>query len=477
MTGTWIARVRLVVLGLPTAAALAALAPPAPLAAGQAPRTDQVTFTKDIAPILQRSCQGCHRPNSLAPMSLITYEDVRPWAKAIKQRTAIRNRQGVMPPWYIEKDLGIQKYKNDISLSDDELSKVALWADSGAPRGNPADLPPPRSFADADAWQIGTPDLIVQTPDVRLKAVSPDWWGDAGFGPTGLTEDRYVAAVEIKEVNDSRMKTGRATVGSLFVFHHAIMSVKGPEGPASGLGAWPVHEVGRNADVFDPDAGKLLKAGSDVGFPNVHMHSNGKDTTAHLQVGFKFHPKGYQPKIREALLSIGTGDIDIRPMEANQKIETFFTLPQPMKITVYEPHMHAAGVRMCLDAVWNTKIETLSCSGYDHSWVRAYQYADDAAPLLPRGTILRVTGYFDNTPSNKNVVDPRNWSGLGHRSIDNMVILLMQAVPLTDERFQQELATRRERLHLAEGQNVVGCPLCSFSKLPGGRSGGPGGQN
>lgn len=101
----------------------------------QPARADQVTFAKDIAPILQRSCQSCHRPDSLAPMSLITYEEVRPWARAIKQRTHIRNRQGVMPPWYMERDVGIQRYKNDVSLSEEQLAKIAKWADSGAPRG------------------------------------------------------------------------------------------------------------------------------------------------------------------------------------------------------------------------------------------------------------------------------------------------------------------------------------------------------
>ncbi len=135
-------------------------------------------------------------------MSLLTYADARPWAKSIKQRTAIRNRQGVMPPWYIEKDIGIQRYKNDVSLSEAEIATIAAWADSGAPQGNPADMPPPLTFAAADTWSIGTPDLIVKTPPVTMKGVSPDWWGNAGFADTGLTEDRYVAAVEIKEVND-----------------------------------------------------------------------------------------------------------------------------------------------------------------------------------------------------------------------------------------------------------------------------------
>jgi hypothetical protein len=458
-------------LAVATAAIGAIVASTPALVAGQATAPPSpVTFTRDIAPILERSCQNCHRPNSLAPMSLLTYEDARPYAAAIKRRTAIRSKQGTMPPWYIEKDLGIQHYKNDISLSDEEVARIASWVDNGAPRGNPADMPAPLQFAGADAWTIGQPDLIVSTPEVHMKAVSPDWWGNAGFADTGLTEDRYVSAVEIKEVNDTQNKPGGSstTVGGLFIFHHAIMTVEAPgaTGAVGIIGGWPVHEVGRNADVFNPDAGKLLRAGSRVGFPNVHMHANGKDTTGHLEVAFTFHPKGYQPKMIERTMTIGTGDIDIRGMESGKKIESFQTLTQPTKITVFEPHMHAAAVRMCLDAIWGSRIETLSCSGYDHSWVRSYQYADDWTPLLPRGTILRVTGYYDNTPANRNVVDPRNWSGLGHRSIDNMNILIMQAVTLTDEKFQEEVAARRERLKLKPGQDAPGCPLCAFDKIP-----------
>src|SRR3981081_4525631 len=122
-----------------------------------------VTFTKDIAPILQRSCQNCHRPDGVAPMSLVTYEDVRPWARSIKQRTGIGPHRGVMPPWFIEKNVGIQKNKCDPPLGDLEIAKIAQWADSGAPKGTPADMPAPLHFADADTWSIGTPDLIVST--------------------------------------------------------------------------------------------------------------------------------------------------------------------------------------------------------------------------------------------------------------------------------------------------------------------------
>src|SRR3954465_537714 len=118
--------------------------------------TREVTFTKDVAPILQRSCENCHRPDGVAPMSLVSYEDVRPWARAIKQRTSIGPRAGVMPPWYVEKNIGIQKFKDDPSLSAAEIAKIAKWADSGAPQGNPADMPALRTFHDGKSWEIGT---------------------------------------------------------------------------------------------------------------------------------------------------------------------------------------------------------------------------------------------------------------------------------------------------------------------------------
>ena len=172
------------------------------LHAAPAPAPDTVTFARDIAPILQRSCQNCHRPNGVAPMSLVTYEDVRPFARAIKQRTSIGPHRGVMPPWYIEKNIGIQKYKNDPSLSDAEIAMIGQWADNGAPLGNPGDMPPAKKFDDLNTWAIGTPDLVVSTNEIRVKANAPDWWGEIDPVPIGLTEDRYVAAVQVREVND-----------------------------------------------------------------------------------------------------------------------------------------------------------------------------------------------------------------------------------------------------------------------------------
>ena len=116
---------------------------------------------------------------------------------------------------------------------------------------------------------------------------------------------------------------------------------------------------------------------------------------------------------------------------------------------------------MCLEAIWGYNVQTLTCTGYDHNWVRVYDYDDDAAPLLPKGTILHIIGYFDQTPANKNVPDPRNWSGSGNRSISNMFIDLGQGVALTTEQFQEEMAKRREKLHLTANDVVIGCPLCN----------------
>ena len=455
--------------------ALGLTAPSALKAEPAVPET--VTFSKDIAPILQRSCQNCHRPDGVAPMSLVTYDEVRPYAKAISQRTHIGPHRGVMPPWYVEKNIGIQHYKDDPSLSELELAKVAKWADSGAPQGNPADMPPAKSFQSFDTWNIGQPDLIIKTEDVVVKANAPDWWGEIKSVPTHLTQDRYVTAVQVREVNDvPKDGSGRATVGGRYVFHHMIWATRvaspndDPNDPApfaAGGTSWPVHEVGRNADFFDPDGAQLLSAGSELVTSSVHLHSNGRDTTSHLEIGFKFAPLGYKPKYRQSLSALGNGvDIDIRPNQANQELHAYVVAQTNLKVVSFEPHLHAPGDRMCLEAIWGYTIQTLTCVGYDHNWVRGYNYADDSAPLLPKGTILHIIGYMDNSASNKNVPDPRNWQGSGNRSVANMFIDLGQRVALTDEQFQEEMAKRREQLHLTRNDIVIGCPLCSLAFAP-----------
>ena len=427
---------------------------------------DQITFHRDIEPILQRSCQTCHRDGGAGPMPLVTYEEVAPFAGLIEYKTGLRDRAGAMPPWYAEKDIGIQNFKNDPSLSDEELAAISTWARSGTPKGDPADAPAPLEFDDSIKWKLGEPDLVVSTEDFFMEGGRPDWWGDLKAVPTGLTEDRYVKSVEIVEVNDVGSGDDISdTVGGLYIFHHMIwrtevLDENGQAVPGESV-SWPVHEVARNGDIFDPEAGPLLKANSAFFTDSVHMHSNGRDTTGHLEIGFRFHDEDYEPKYKSGISILGNGsDISVEGDAENQTIHAYQVLNQHTKVITFEPHLHAPGERMCLEAIWGYSRETLSCVGYDHNWVRGYPFADDYTPLLPKGTILHITGYFDNTASNPNVPDARNWQGSGNRSVTNMFIDLGIRVTMTDEQFAEEMETRRNNLNLGPNDHVIGCPLC-----------------
>ncbi len=432
--------------------------------AQSAAASGEVTFSKDIVPILERSCQQCHRANGAGPMSLVSYEEVRPWARAIKERTHLGPHAGVMPPWFVEKEIGIQKFKGDPSLSDAEKAKISKWVDSGSPRGNPSDAPAALNFDDSDKWTIGEPDLVLKSKEVTVPAQGPDWWGDAGLIPTGLTEDRYVSAVEVREVNDIPKNGTVKTVGGRYVFHHmnysSVVARQGDTGGEESGTVWPIHEVGRNADIFPPEAGRLLAAHSSLALTAGHVHSNGRETKAHLEFAYKFFPVGYKPLYKRSSLRLGNGiDIDVMPNQSKQELHSYMTLAENTKIIAFEPHLHAPGVRMCLEASWGYTMQTLSCVGYDHNWVKQYVYDDDAAPLLPKGTIVHLIGFLDTTAANKNPADPRNWFGGGRRSIANMFIDLGYSVALTDEQFQAEMAKRRTKMK-SRNDYDIGCPLC-----------------
>ena len=425
-----------------------------------------VTFSEDIAPILQRSCETCHRPDGGGPMSLITYQEVRRYAQRIKERTAIRDRMGAMPPWYVEKDIGIQHYKNDPSLSDEELALIQAWVDNGAPEGDPADLPEPIDWGDG-GWTI-RPDIVVRTEPIVVEGDAPDWWGEIPSVPIPLEQDRYVRAVQIREVNDVPTSgSERATVGGKYVVHHMIWNTAVP-GTRQGT-FWPVHEVGRNPDVFADGAGRLLHAGSHVMSESVHLHSNGRTTTAVLEIGFELFPEGYEPIYQGSITPLANGtDIDIRAGEAGQELDAYMVVQQPTKIISFEPHLHAPGERMCLEMVWGFKSETLSCVGYDHNWVRTYVFEDMYQPLIPPGAVLHIRGYMNNSESNPNVADPRNWQGAGNRSLANMFIDLGERVTMTPEQFEQEVRERVEYHDLTKNDYLIGCPLClAIVETPG----------
>ena len=223
---------------------------------------------------------------------------------------------------------------------------------------------------------------------------------------------------------------------------------------------WPIHEVGRNADKFPDSAGRLLQANSALHLNAAHMHSNGRETTGHLEFGIKFFPKGYKPKYTERGPRTGNGvDLDVLPGLPNQELRNSVVLQEHTKIMAFEPHLHAPGVRMCLEAIFGHNKFTINCVGYDHNWVKQYIYKEDSAPLLPKGTILQTIAYMDTSSNNPNLADSRNWSGGGRRSVSNMFIDLGYSVTMTEEQFQEEMAARREILGNKNNYDV-GSPLC-----------------
>ena len=438
----------------------AAVAAAAPGVAAGAERAGEATFSRDVAPILQRSCQSCHRPGGGAPMALISYSDVRPWARSIRNRTASRE----MPPWFIDKNIGIQRFKDDPSLSDGEIATIAAWVEAGAPQGDPGDLPPALEWP-AAGWSIGEPDLVVSSPVGTVPADAADWFGEWDPpAPTGLAVDRYVKAVEVKEVRLAggagvRKDTpgpkgaGRADL-NLWVVHHAVITAATPEqaresnGPVTAADdafrlTW---ELGQNAMVFPDEVGVSLPAGSVITFDSMHLHSIGEEVRTRIDVAFDLHPEGYEPQYSQRSQAMsGAFDfaLDIPSNDPDVYRDGFYRLDRPARMVTFEPHLHSSGTRMCVEALYpNNAREMLNCADYDHNWVKVYAYEDDAAPLLPAGTVIHLMAWYDNSPSNRNVVDPRNWKGWGNRSIDDMFYNLPRLIYLTEEEFEQEVAAR-----------------------------------
>jgi hypothetical protein len=362
-----------------------------------------------------------------------------------------------MPPWYIEKNVGIQQFKDDPTLTDEEIALIGAWVDKGAPQGNPADMP---KIALADsAWTIGTPDLIVSSPHMTLAAVAPDFYGRMGPALTNLTEDRFIKAVEFRERRHDKGSAERKA-GDLnyFVVHHAVIMATGGKGEgdveidqatgtvnstsSEGARFNVVWELGQNATIYPDSLGVKLASGSALNF-DLHTHSVGTEATFSIDVAFKFHPKGYKPKYTNyGSFNSLTYDLDI-PGNKETVVEAMYPLTRAGLVLGFEPHLHSSGRRMCYEALYPTGYkETLNCAGYNHNWVKVYHYADEVAPLLPKGTVIKVTAWYDNTKANPRVADPRNWKGWGSRSIDDMLFLLSRVVWLTDQEYEAELATR-----------------------------------
>jgi len=405
----------------------------------QTPAQDQATFAKDVAPIFQSHCQTCHRPNNIAPMSLLTYQDARPWARAIKQQVVQRN----MPPWFEDRAVGIQKFKNDPSLTDQEISTIAKWVDGGAPMGNPADLPPPRKFDDSDRWHIGKPDVVITLKkDVLVKSGQADQWLDLPTEDPGIRTDRYIQAVEVKPIKGVK------------VVHHAVASMKGPDDDSvQGSQHLEEYAVGKFGDIFPDGTGMLMKAGTQI-MMNVHLHAIGVDTAANLAVGLKLYPEGVVPKHIEISQHVGDdNDLDIPPNTKNVRADGYTVLMKPARITAFQPHMHNRGQAQCLELIYPNSTaeragkaarETVSCvDRWKFDWHIVYHFEEEVQPIVPAGTIVHIISLFDNTAANKFNPDPSNALGFGQRTIDEMSFAWLSFYYLTDDEYKQMTAERK----------------------------------
>jgi hypothetical protein len=431
-------------------AGAALLAVPAVAGAQTAPAAP--TFTKDVAPIFKAKCESCHRVDSVAPMSLITYEEVRPWARSIRDRVASRN----MPPWHIDPSVGIQHYKDDRSLTPTQIDTIVKWVASGAPKGDLKDMPPAMSWGDETGWNyakqfgVAGPDIVISSPKYTQKQGAMDAW----YKPivdVPITEPRWVRAIEMRP---STLKGRKIT-------HHALAYLMQNEKEAaallsspdadSGAGLFMEWAVNKQGELMRPNTGKLLMPGARIRW-DIHYSDAGETITDDVQLGIYFYPKDVTPKYRTMLslysgIQGGNRNLDIAPNTVSVT-QNFHVMRRAGRVENFQPHMHLRGKAMMLEAILPTGgTQVLShVNRFEFNWMNNYVFDDDYAPLLPKGTVLRVTSWHDNTPANKNNPDPTQWVGWGDRTVDEMAHAWINITYMSDDDFTKEVEARKAKM-------------------------------
>ena len=414
---------------------------------GQSESDREVTWTGDVAAIFQEKCQECHRPNSIAPMPLLTYEEAKLFAPVIRYR--VENR--VMPPWHVNPQVGIQEFTNDRGLTEAERATILSWVDQGAPEGDSAQAPSALKFNDALVWrlenQMGSPpDLVVASEPYDLAAVTQDKWFRP-MTPTGLTEERWVKAIEIRPKNDASRR----------VVHHSLAFLLQQEDGKRGLpedvdvpfgpSLFMEWAVGKAGQIFRPDTGKLMMPGSQIMW-EMHLHANGERVPeAQVELGVWFHD---EPPEHRTILSMldaqGPHSLDIPPNEIAVTQGTF-VLSAPARIENFQPHMHMRGKAMSMEAIYpNGEREMLSfVDNFQWNWQINYVYEEEAAPIVPKGTMIVTTAWHDNTAQNPYNPDPNQWVGWGDRTVDEMAHNWVDVTYLGQEEYERLIAERRAR--------------------------------
>ena len=375
-----------------------ALAAAAGLALNSVGSAREVTFSKDVAPILYKSCAECHRAGEIGPMPLMTYKDVRPWAKSIREKVVSRE----MPPWHADPNHG--KWRNDRRLSETEISTIKAWVDGGSKEGDPKELPAAPKFV--EGWSIGKPDVVFSIPEQAIPAegVVPYQYLTV---PTNFTEDKWVAAAEIRS-------TGRAAM------HHVIVFLQEPgqTGRAEGnllTGTAP----GEPPAVYSEGFGKKIVAGTKFVF-QMHYTPNGVATRDVTSVGLIFSktPVKHQLFTRPVL----NNRFVIPPGAAAHEVKSTYTFQQPVRIVGFMPHMHLRGKDFKYTAVSPEGQETvlLSVPRYDFNW------QNDYVPIEPisvaKGGRIDCVAHFDNSTGNKYNPDPTKEVKWGDQTWEEMMI-------------------------------------------------------
>ena len=424
----------------PQAAALAAILTssiPAPAIAQHDATADvDVTFSRDVAPILQANCQVCHRPGSIGPMSLLSFQDARPWSSRIKAKVAARE----MPPYQYDNDVGIQALQYDPRLSDDDIDTIVRWVDTGASEGDPDDMPPPMKWPDPGQWRLardfGPPDLIVPAKPFSVPATGSDlWWEPLVRIP--LTEDRYLKAIEVKP-----------SVAGREVVHHANTTLYQEDANGELLpqgGRFTEYAAGKLGEVIPEGAGRLLPADSYVRW-SVHYYPMGEPVEDEVTaLGFWFHPKGYAPEFKQDLANYRLeGDLAIAP-HGTAMIQGFHSFDHPVRIDSFQPHGHLRLRAAALEVFYpeTGKREVMSMiSNWTTWWQHSHLYESDAAPLIPTGGIIMLTHWYDNTKNNPNNPDPEQWVYRGSRTTDEMSHAWIAVTHLDEEGYQALKAER-----------------------------------
>jgi len=401
-----------------------------------------VTFYRDVLPILQVRCQACHRAGEVGPMPLVTYDDARPWAKAIKQAVLTRK----MPPWNVSGAAG--KYRNDPSLSQQQIDRLVAWIDGGASAGDPHDAPPPPTFA--EGWTIGQPDLIFEMPEPFAVPATGTLEYMYVIVPTGFREDKWMSAAEVRPGNRAVMHHANVYIrepGSSWLREYPAGKIfipveKGERvgtGGNSSAGASVREQViagyipGRPAKQEVPGYGLLVPAGSDLVF-QLHYTANGKATTDRTRIGFVLAKT--PPTKRVIRIQASNAGFTIPPGDANYPVSGSVKVGIECELIAAYPHMHYRGKSMALSAEYPTgeRDELVRVPRYDFNWQLVYELSQPR--LLPKGTILRADAHFDNSPNNRLNPDPTKQVRWGDQSWEEMMVGFFDvAIPLrTDPR-------------------------------------------